>query len=83
MRKNCPDEETLACFVDGLLAGKELKEFNAHLEKCNCCREVIELTQAILRREKNSQALDVPEGLLSRVKSLIGKTRRIKGNVKD
>lgn len=81
MKKICPDEETLACFVDGILAGKELKEFNVHLEKCNCCREIIELTQAVLR--ENSQALDVPENLLRRVKSLIGRTQRIKGNAKD
>jgi hypothetical protein len=41
----CPDEETLAGFVDGLLDKKEAEKLKHHLIKCSKCAEVVALAQ--------------------------------------
>lgn len=33
----CPDEETLACFVDGLLDKEEEEKVTEHLLRCSRC----------------------------------------------
>lgn len=39
----CPDEETLACFVDGLLDKDEEENVKDHLIRCKRCMEVVVL----------------------------------------
>lgn len=39
--KACPDEETLACFVDGLLNKKEQIRIIKHLLGCDKCLETV------------------------------------------
>lgn len=41
--KSCPDEETLACFIDGLLNKKEQNKLKNHLLKCDRCMEAAAL----------------------------------------
>lgn len=37
----CPDEETMACFVEGLLNKKEQERLQDHLIKCDKCMEIV------------------------------------------
>jgi anti-sigma factor RsiW len=37
----CPQEETLAAFVDGQLDGEALSHLILHLATCPLCREVV------------------------------------------
>lgn len=39
--KLCPDEEMLACFVEGLLDDRERGQIRQHLFKCSRCREAV------------------------------------------
>ena len=37
----CPDENTIAEFLDGILRGKRLNDLYSHLVKCQDCLDVI------------------------------------------
>ena len=43
----CPSKESLACFVDGLLKGKETSKVKGHLIKCDKCMGVITIAMRI------------------------------------
>lgn len=62
-----PDEETLACFLEGRLSSKENEDIKMHLIKCDSCAEVL-ITQVKL--EKIEEKL-VPKELLERAKNLV------------
>ncbi|MEW6008224.1 MAG: zf-HC2 domain-containing protein [Candidatus Omnitrophota bacterium] len=40
-KRRCPDEETLACFVEGLLSRKERNRIIKHLLGCDRCLEYL------------------------------------------
>jgi len=48
-RQSCPDEETLACFVDGLLGIKKRDKVIEHLIRCNRCLECVIMSIRISR----------------------------------
>ncbi|MCX5700335.1 MAG: anti-sigma factor [Candidatus Omnitrophica bacterium] len=62
-----PDDETFACFLDGVLPSEESERIKTHLLTCESCAEILALS---LNSEK-SEALDVPEELLCRVRALL------------
>lgn len=43
----CIDEETMACYIDGLLSEEEIKQIEKHIAECKRCREVAEITKRI------------------------------------
>jgi hypothetical protein len=45
--ESCPDEETLACFIDGLLNKKEQNKLKTHLLKCDRCMEAVALAMRL------------------------------------
>jgi hypothetical protein len=71
-RAKCPDEETLAKFLQGELAGKARDEVEAHLARCELC--VDELVAAFKAAETTGRELDVPRRLVNRAMALIGRT---------
>ena len=71
MQRDCPNEEDIACFVEGRLPEGERREIEEHLEGCSWCREIILVTEAVYRNEKNDGLKDVPKDLLERVRALI------------
>ena len=48
----CPSEENLACFVDGLLKGKEARKVKGHLIKCDKCMESVIIAIRISSKHK-------------------------------
>lgn len=45
---NCPNEEDMACYIDGLLLEDEVRRLEKHLFECDRCREIIEVTRKII-----------------------------------
>ena len=48
----CPDEETMACYIDGLLSKEEAEEVDKHLVICDRCKEIVEVTRKIKEKEE-------------------------------
>jgi len=48
----CPNEETMACYIDGLLPKEEVEQILNHLAICDRCREIVEVTRKIKEKEK-------------------------------
>ena len=72
MRRDCPDEETMACFVEGRLPEGERREVEEHLEECAFCREMVWVTQEVWKKEKNGEVLEVPKELKERMRGMVG-----------
>lgn len=49
---NCPDEETMACHIDGLLSKEEIGQVEKHIQACSRCREIVEVTKKIKEEKK-------------------------------
>lgn len=62
-----PDEETLACFLDGRLSESESVLLKEHLICCNTCSEAASLYLKI----KNMEPIDAPKELINTVKGLL------------
>ena len=45
---NCPDENDMACYIDGLLLDGEVKQLERHLLGCDRCREEVEVTKKVV-----------------------------------
>jgi len=62
-----PDEEIMACFIEGKLAAREEMRIKQHLTECDSCAEVFSL-QAKL---DISSGPDAPEEIIAKVKGLV------------
>jgi hypothetical protein len=62
-----PDEEEMACFIEGRLAPPESQSLKAHLISCEPCAQAF----AIQARLKSTDNLEVPEELIAQVKKII------------
>jgi len=49
---NCPNEEELACYFDGLLPESEVKQLEKHLFEYDRCREIAEVTRKVIEEIK-------------------------------
>jgi len=47
----CPDDETLAAFVEDRLQFQDAVAVAAHLADCDTCREVVAMTTEVVRPE--------------------------------
>ena len=43
----CPTEETIACYIDGLLSKEEKEQVEKHIGACDRCEEIVEVTRKI------------------------------------
>jgi len=50
----CIDEETMACYIDGLLSEEEIKQVEEHIAICDRCKEIVEVTRKIKNQEDAS-----------------------------
>jgi len=66
-RAGHPDEQTLACFLEGRLTNAENTRVKAHLVSCDYCMEALTLNF----RMKPARMIEVPVWLLERVKNLM------------
>ncbi len=48
----CPDEETMACYIDDLLSKEETKRVEKHIQACDRCKEIVEVTRKIKGEKK-------------------------------
>ena len=48
---NCPNEEAMACYIDGLLSEGEVGQLERHLLGCDRCREEVGVIRKILEVE--------------------------------
>src|SRR3989338_1306425 len=62
-----PDDEALACFLEGNLPQEESEQIKSHLLNCDGCAEILALSLEI----KPDENREVPQPLLERVKNLI------------
>lgn len=62
-----PDEEALACFVEGRMSQEENERLKAHLIGCDACMEAFVLNMRI----KEGPLQEVPIELLERVKGML------------
>jgi hypothetical protein len=53
----CPDENTMSAYIEGLLAGAPLLQFESHLASCSNCRQILALC---LRLEEAGEAKTAP-----------------------
>ncbi len=62
-----PDEEALACFMEGKLTEVEADLIKEHLISCEACAEVLALNLTLEGKEMK----EVPEEILKRIKGLL------------
>jgi len=48
----CPNEETMACYIDGLLPKEEKEQVEKHIQACDRCKEIAEVTKKITKRRR-------------------------------
>ena len=44
----CPDDNDMACYIDGLLPEAEVRHLDRHLLGCNRCREIVVVTKKVV-----------------------------------
>ena len=71
-RTGCPDEETLAMFLQGELAAGERHGIEGHLARCAPCAD--ECVAAFKAAETTGAEPDLPPQLLNRAKALFGRS---------
>ena len=45
----CPDDNDMACYIDGLLPVGEIQQLEKHFIECERCREIVAITRCIIR----------------------------------
>ena len=45
---NCPNEEDMACYIDGLLSDNEVRQLERHLLGCDRCQEIVMVTKKVV-----------------------------------
>ena len=60
MEQKCPDEETLAAYMEGLLPEDQRSRIEAHISSCNRCFEEFEMTTGMVRGGPLSDAEKAP-----------------------
>jgi len=68
-RAECPDEEVLATFLEGDLAGRERDKVESHLARCALCLD--ELAAVLNAVETTGGEVDVPRQLVNRARALV------------
>jgi hypothetical protein len=63
-----PDEETLACFIEGRLSQEENERIKGHLINCDGCMDALMVSLKV----QETQAEEPPPELIARVKDMLG-----------
>ncbi|MFH1563702.1 MAG: zf-HC2 domain-containing protein [Nitrospirota bacterium] len=45
---NCPDDNDMACYIDGLLSNDGVRRLESHLLVCDRCREIVVVTKKVI-----------------------------------
>ena len=52
--QSCIDEETMACYIDGLLSEEGIKQVEKHIAICDRCKEIVDISRKIKNKEDAS-----------------------------
>ncbi|MBF0595221.1 MAG: zf-HC2 domain-containing protein [Candidatus Omnitrophica bacterium] len=77
-KKQCPDDETVACYIDGLLPEKEKIVVDKHLKACAGCREAFAIHREVADRQKVEELGPVPEYLVESARNLWAERHGVK-----
>lgn len=77
LNKKCPDDETIACYIDGLLSSKEKALFENHLRSCVECCQMIEIQKKVALLQNKEEFMEVPSYLVVSAKSLFEQKQKI------
>lgn len=70
--KTHPDEETLACFLEGRLNAQESQDIKLHILSCDSCAQSFAADFGLNNEPDN----EVPQELIARVKNLVGEAAK-------
>lgn len=73
MKRSCPDEETLAAYVDGLLSQMERTRVEEHILACDLCLEEFVVAGSYAGGEHGSGPVPAPVGLSDAAVRLINR----------
>jgi anti-sigma factor RsiW len=45
---NCPNDEDIACYIEGLLSVSEVRQLERHLISCDRCRDIVVVTKKVV-----------------------------------
>lgn len=74
----CPNEEIIACYIDGLLSSKEKGELDRHLLTCPGCKEIFSIQTAVARVQKEEGLGFVPDRVTTEAKKLVDEKYGVK-----
>ena len=68
-QKGHPDEEEIACFLEGKMSKKDAQRFNEHLAACDECARLL----AADLSSYPAEGVEVPAEVLARAREMVGK----------
>ena len=81
MEQKCPDEETLAAYMEGLLPEDQRSRIEAHISSCNRCFEEFELTTGMVRGEPLANAEKAPLEVTQSALRLVNSQNPVPGSL--
>lgn len=69
--RDCPSDETLTLWVQGLLANDERARLESHAESCVECRDLLATLAEVKDKEAQINQLSVPQQFLSSARQII------------
>lgn len=81
-KNRCPNEETLAAFVERLLSERKMAKVEQHLVHCSLCRDQVVNYAEAVTAAMQADVLAVPERVTQRaVDDVLGRNREPSGNI--
>lgn len=67
----CPNEEMVACYIDGLLSSKEKDTLDQHLLSCPSCKEIFSIQGEVAKIQKEEGVGFVPDYVTKEAQQLV------------
>jgi len=79
MKTSCPDDETLAAYVEGLLTDQNTARMEAHLSECSACLDVFKVATLMARGAGPAQLDAAPREVTQSALNLIHSRNPLSG----
>jgi hypothetical protein len=73
MKPTCPDEETVAGFLEARLSGKEKNAFEKHLSSCQTCTEELAISRRLIQNKHIADLEPIPPNVTDTAVDLVSK----------
>lgn len=80
-KRNCPGDEIIACYVDGILSSSDKLVLEKHMLDCSKCMENIKIQKEVAQLQESQGFGFVPSYVTDRAKKLVAE--RLRGGVLD